>query len=249
MKARSRLSVATRTDLGLYHNVNNFLDFLRLSIVIWPHATSSLIKTVCAKWRISACITIILNMDMAMPKRWATNSIGCTSNSLLWLLLSFLFLTCKCTAVVFLHRAAYQWSGQRQRFSLATLQAFPAKVTCKYFLIRSLVKEWYFEEKLREKALGFQFLKWNALYKMLLRLFQPDQSICDLKTLITTEETVLLYFGVVITNDSLQPTIHGSDTLVSIMYQNRWWQVQVVLWFLVISDTNFKIVIHNFTSR
>ena len=159
MKARSRLSVATRTDVGLYHNVNNFLDFLRLSIVIWPHATSSSIKTVCAKWRISAYITIILNMDMAMPKRWATHSIGCTSNSLLWLLLSFLFLTCKCTAVVFLRRAAYQWSGQRQRFSLATLQAFPAKVMCMYFLIRSLVKEWYFEEKLRQKSTWFSISK------------------------------------------------------------------------------------------
>ena len=130
-------------DLGLDHNVNNFLNFLRLSIVIWPHATSSSIETVCAKWRILACITIILNMDMAMPKRWATHSIGCTSNSLLWLLLSFLFLTCKWTAVVFLPRAAYQWSGQRQRFSLAMLQPFPAKVMCMYFF-RSKCKTFLF---------------------------------------------------------------------------------------------------------
>ena len=70
-----------RADHGLDHNENYFLDFLRLSIVIWPHATSSSIETVCAKWRILAYITIILNMDMAMPKRQVTQSIGCTSFS------------------------------------------------------------------------------------------------------------------------------------------------------------------------
>ena len=69
MEERSRLSLAMRSDLGLEHNENYFLDFLRLSIVIWPHATSSSIETVCAKWRILAYITIILNMDMAMLKR------------------------------------------------------------------------------------------------------------------------------------------------------------------------------------
>ena len=68
LEVRSSLSLAMRADLGLDHNGNYFLDFLRLSIVIWPHATSSSIETACAKWRILAYITIILNMDMAMPK-------------------------------------------------------------------------------------------------------------------------------------------------------------------------------------
>ena len=74
-------SPAMKADLGLDHNENYFLDFLRLSIVIWPHATYFSIETVCARWRISAYITIILSMDMAMPKRWVTLSVGCTSNS------------------------------------------------------------------------------------------------------------------------------------------------------------------------
>ena len=65
---RSRL-ITMRSDLGLEHNENYFFDFLRLSIVIWPHATSSSIKTVCVKWQILAYITTILNMDMAMLKR------------------------------------------------------------------------------------------------------------------------------------------------------------------------------------
>ena len=69
LEERSRLSLAMRSDLNLEHNENYFLDFLRLSIVIWPHATSSSIETVCAKWRILAYITTILNMDMAMLKR------------------------------------------------------------------------------------------------------------------------------------------------------------------------------------
>ena len=70
-----------RADLSLDDNENYFLDFLRLSIVIWLHGTSSLIETVSAKWRILAYITIILNMDMAMPKRWVTLPVGCTSNN------------------------------------------------------------------------------------------------------------------------------------------------------------------------
>ena len=104
------------------------LDFLRLSIVIWPHATFFSIETVYAKWRILAYITIILNMDMEMPKRWV--SVGCTSK------LSFLFLslTWKFMAVVCLVRAACQWSGQHLRFSMGILQTFPAKVMCMYFL-------------------------------------------------------------------------------------------------------------------
>ena len=81
LEARSSFSLAMRADLGLDHNENYFLDFLRLSIVIWPHATYSSTETVCAKWRILAYITIILNMDMAMPKRWVTFSVGGTSNS------------------------------------------------------------------------------------------------------------------------------------------------------------------------
>ena len=48
---------------------NYCFDFLRLSIVIWQHATFFSIETVYAKWQILACITIILNMDMEMPKR------------------------------------------------------------------------------------------------------------------------------------------------------------------------------------
>ena len=70
-----------RADLSLDDNENYFLDFLRLSIVIWLHGTSSLIEIVSAKWLILAYITIILNMDMAMPKRWVTLSVGCTSNN------------------------------------------------------------------------------------------------------------------------------------------------------------------------
>ena len=65
-----------RAELGPGHNENYFLDFHRLSIVIWPHAMSSSIETVYAKWRILAYITIILNMDMAMPKRYVTLSVG-----------------------------------------------------------------------------------------------------------------------------------------------------------------------------
>ena len=49
--------------------------------MIWPRATSSSIETVCAKWQILVYITIILNMDMAMPKRLVTLSVGCTSFS------------------------------------------------------------------------------------------------------------------------------------------------------------------------
>ena len=181
-------------DLGLGHSENYFLDFLRLSIVIWPHATYFSIETVCARWRILAYITIILSMDMAMPKRWVTFSVGCTSNSQLWLLLSFLFLrlTCKFHVVCFL-RAACQWSGQRPRFSMGILQNFPAKVTCMYFFRSNykivscfsfffVVKEEYFHEKLLEKAFGFQFLEWHAVCKNWLRMTQPDPSICDLKT-------------------------------------------------------------------
>ena len=121
-------------DLGLGHSENYFLDFLRLSIVIWPHATYFSIETVCARWRISAYITIILSMDIAMPKRWVTLSVCCTSNSQLWLLLRFLFLrlTCRFHVLCFL-RAACQWSGQRPRSSMEILQNFPAKVTCMYF--------------------------------------------------------------------------------------------------------------------
>ena len=81
LEGRSSLSRAMRADLSLDDNENYFLNFLRLSIVIWLHGTSSLIETVSAKWRILAYITIILNMDMAMPKRWVTLSVGCTSNS------------------------------------------------------------------------------------------------------------------------------------------------------------------------
>ena len=69
LEASPSLSLAMTADLGLDHNENYFLDIFRLSIVIWPHETSSSIETVCAKWRILAYITIILNMDMAMPKR------------------------------------------------------------------------------------------------------------------------------------------------------------------------------------
>ena len=69
LEERSRLSLAMRSDLCLEHNENYFFDFLRLSIVIWPHATSSSIKIVCVKWQILAYITTILNMDMAMLKR------------------------------------------------------------------------------------------------------------------------------------------------------------------------------------
>ena len=45
------------------------------------------------------------------------------------------------------------------------------------------MKEQYFHEKLLEKAFGFQFLEWYAVCKNLLRMTQPDPSICDLKTL------------------------------------------------------------------
>ena len=45
------------------------------------------------------------------------------------------------------------------------------------------MKEEYFHEKLLEKAFGFQFLEWHAVCKNLLRMTQPDLSICDLKTL------------------------------------------------------------------
>ena len=81
LEAKSIFSLAMRADLGLDHNDKYFLDFLRLSIAIWPHETYSSIETVCAKWRILAYITIILNMDMVMPKRWVTFSVGGTSNS------------------------------------------------------------------------------------------------------------------------------------------------------------------------
>ena len=151
--ARSSIWLAMRADLGLDHNLNYLLHLLRLSIVTWLHATSSSIETVCAKWRILGYITIILNTDMAMPKRWVTIN---------WLLFKQftvatpqLFLTLKCTAVVCLLRAACQWSGQRLRFSLGMLQPFPAKVMCMCFLRSnckavyfSLVKEWHFHEKL-----------------------------------------------------------------------------------------------------
>ena len=39
-----------------------------------------------------------------------------------------------------------------------------------------------FHEKLLEKAFGFQFLALHAVCKKLLRLIQPDPSICDPKT-------------------------------------------------------------------
>jgi len=153
VKARPSLSLAMRADLGLDHNVNYLLHFLRLSIVTWLHATSSLIETVCAKWQILAYITMILNTDMEMPKRWVT---------ITWLHFKQfteatpqLFLTLKYTTVVCLPRAACQWSGQRLRFSLGMLQPFPAEVMCMCFfrsnckaVYFSLVKEWHFHEKL-----------------------------------------------------------------------------------------------------
>ena len=179
-----------RADLGVGQSENYFLDLFRLSIVIWPHATYFSIETVCARWRILAYITIILSMDMAMPKRWVTFSVGCTSNGSLWLLLSFLFvkLTCK-FHVVCLPRAACQWSGQRLRFSMGILQTSPAKVTCMYFCISNykLVPFFlfFYSERVifpREKAFGFQFLEWHAVCKNWLRMTQPEPSICDLKT-------------------------------------------------------------------
>ena len=168
-----------RADLGAEHY---FLDFLRLSIVIWPHATSSSIETVCANWRILACITTTLNMDMAMPKKWVTSSTRCISNSKLWLLLNFLLPTtsCKFMAVLCLPRAAYQWSGQRLRFSMEILQNFPAKVMCMFFF-RSNYKMFclfvclFYGEKIRfprettTTTIGFQFPEWHAVCKKLLR--------------------------------------------------------------------------------
>ena len=38
------------------------------------------------------------------------------------------------------------------------------------------------KKKLLEKAFGFQFLALHAVCKKLLRLIQPDPSICDPKT-------------------------------------------------------------------
>ena len=144
-----------RADLGVEHY---FLDFLRLSIVIWPYATSSSIKTVCANWRILACITTTLNMDMAMSKKLVTSSTRCISNSELWLLLNFLLPTtsCKFMAVFCLPRAAYQWSGQRLRFSMEILQNFPAKVMCMFFFRSN-----YKRRKLLRPILGWTIYLWS----------------------------------------------------------------------------------------
>ena len=183
-----------RADLGLDNNVNSLLHFLRLSIVTWLHATSSSIETVCAKWRILAYITIILNTDMGMPKRWVTIN---------WLLFKTftvvtpqLFLTLKTTAVVSFLRAACQWSGQHLRFSLGMLQPFPAKVMCMCFFSSNckVASLSFFSGRMifsRETTIKSISI-FRDEYSMSHVVIQPDPSSCDLKTLITTEQNVLL---------------------------------------------------------
>ena len=185
-----------RFDLGLGHNVNHVFHFPRLSIVTWLHATSCSIETVCAKWRILAYITMISNTDMAMPKRWVT--VNWLHFKQLTLATPQPFLTFKCMAVVCLPRAACQWSGQRLRFSFGMLQPFPAKVMCMCFFSSNckVASLSFFSERMifpRETTIKSISISRDE-YSMSHVVIQPDPSSCDLKTLITTEQNVLLYF-------------------------------------------------------
>ena len=190
---RRSLSLATIADLGLDHNVNYLLHFLRLSIVTWLHATSSLIETVCAKWRILAYITIILNTDMGMPKRWVTIN---------WLLLKQftvatpqLFLTLHGCRLSPQGCVPVKWTAPEILFGDAAALSSKSDV---YVLLEIKMQSCllFFSERMtfpRETTIKSISIS-REEYSMSHVVIQPHPSSCHLKTLVTTKQIYFFVF-------------------------------------------------------